>query len=163
MVPFSPQTTMAITALGDPVLALPPGLDARQLTLGRAALANIPPPPRSLPPRLVVSEALQRPFLGRFAALVPPLVQYWCRDALVGPRGIGNVIRAEVALDPRGNDRHFIRVEFEYVVDGDLHQGVARANETDGNDARNARVIPIVVDPANPRNVIVWWSALDVR
>ena len=152
------QTPAAVTAFVDVVLALPPGLDARQTTLARGALSNIPRPPRVLSPRLVISEGLQLPLIGSVAGFLPGLVNRLRRDALAGARGIGRVTRVERAMDLQGNSRNFWWVAFDYVVDDELMHARVRAT-----DADNARVVPIVVDVARPRDVIVWWSALDIR
>jgi len=157
------QTPAAVTAFVDVVLPLPPGLDARQTALCHEALSNIPRPPRVLPPRLVISEGLQLPLIGSVAAFLPGLVHRLRRDALAGARGIGRVTRVERAMDLQGNSRNFWWVAFDYVVDDELMHSRVRTTDADAADADNARVVPIVVDVARPRDVIVWWSALDVR
>ena len=157
------QTPAAVTAFVDVVLPLPAGLDARQTTLARGALSNIPRPPRVLSPRLVISESLQLPLIGSVAGFLPGLVNRLRRDVLAGARGIGRVTRVERAMDLQGNSRNFWWVAFDYVVDDELMHARVRTTDADAADADNARVVPIVVDVARPRDVIVWWSALDVR
>lgn len=159
------QTPAAVVALGDVVLPLPPGLDGRQLALAQEALSHIPRAPRRLPPRLVLSEALQLPMVGSVVGLWPALVTLLRRDVLLGARGIGRVARVERALDLEGNSRNFWWVSFEYPEPGspDLLRGRVRATDADAADADNARVVPLVVNLARPADVIVWWSALDVR
>lgn len=157
------QTSTAVTALSDVVLPLPEGLNDRQLQLAKAALANIPRPPRLLPPRLVSTEGFQIPVVGSVAALWPGLVQRLRRDTLQGARGIAKVHGVSREIDLRGNSRNFFWVVIEYVVDGEPYKRSVRASEGDAADADNARVVPVVVDTARPQDVIVWWSALDVR
>lgn len=157
------QTPAAVTAFVDVVLRLPPGLDARQAALAKDALSHIPRPPRVLPPRLVISEGLQLPLIGSVAGFLPGLVGRLRRDLLAGARGIGRVTRVERAMDLQGNSRNFWWVAFDYVVDDMVWHSRVRAIDADAADADNARVVPIVVDVARPRDVIVWWSALDVR
>lgn len=157
------QTPAAVTAFVDVVLRLPPGLDARQLALAKDALSHIPRPPRVLPPRLVISEGLQLPLIGSVAGFLPGLVGRLRRDLLAGARGIGRVTRVERAMDLQGNSRNFWWVAFDYVVDDMVWHSRVRAIDADAADADNARVVPIVVDTARPRDVMVWWSALDVR
>lgn len=157
------QTPAAVTAFVDVVLPLTPGLDARQAALAKDALWHIPRPPRVLPPRLVISDGQQLPLIGSVASFLPGLVTRLRRDALAGARGVARVARVERAMDLQGNSRDFWWVAFDYIVDGELLHGRVRATDADAADADNARVLPLVVDVARPRDVIVWWSALDVR
>ena len=157
-----PQTSVAITAFVDVVLPLPPGLEPRQAAVARESLQHVPRPPRVLPPRLVISEALQVPLVGTLAGFLPGLIGRWRRDALLGARGIGRVTQVQQAVDLRGNTRNFWWIHLEYVVADELVRSRVRATDTDAADADNARVVPIVVDLARPRDVIVWWSALDI-
>ena len=160
---MSLRTPATVSALMDNVLSFPPGLDDRQQALGKVALANIPRPPRAIPPRLHRTQALQFPIAGLFLLLAPSLLTRLFRDLLVGPRGVARVDAVERGRDARGRQSDFWWVRFTYLVDSVEFRSVVRAEEADANDARNAGVLPIVVDPAVPSRVLVWWSALDVR
>lgn len=159
----APRTSAAIAAFGDPVLAMPPDLDERQRRLARVALANIPPPPRRLPPRLVQSEAFRLPIVGGVARFIPGLMERLRADILHGARGIAEVTGVTRAASAQGNSQDFWSVGLRYLVDDVSHTLEVRAVENDAADARNARILPIVVDLARPSRVIVWWSALDIR
>jgi hypothetical protein len=159
-----PLTSATIAAFGDPVLAMPPGLDERQSRLAHIALANIPPPPRRLPPRLVETESLRLPVIGVVGRFIPGLIQWLRADVLVGARGIADVTSVtRRAADAQGNSLDLWQVSLHYIVDDVSHRLDVRAAENDAADARNARVLPIVVDLARPSSLIVWWSALDIR
>jgi hypothetical protein len=158
------QTPAAVTPFLDVVLPLPPGLDERQTALAQVALTHVPRPPRVLPPRLVLSEALQMPVLGDVFGHWPGLVVWLRRHALTGARGIGRVSRVQQAIDLFSrNTRNVWWVSFDYVVDGETYRARVRAIDADAADADNARVVPLVVDRARPHDAIVWWSALDIR
>lgn len=159
----APLTSAAVAAFGDPVLAMPAGLDERQQRLGHIALANVPPPPRRLSPRLVQAEALRLPVLGLVVRSLPGLLEWLRADALVGARGIAAVSRVTRSAHSQSNGADVWWVELRYVVDDVVHTLAVRAAETDAADARNARIVPIVVDLARPSSLIVWWSALDIR
>lgn len=141
---------------------MPPGLDERQSRLAHVALANIPPPPRRLSPRLVQTEGLRLPLGVGVARFIPGLIERLRADVLVGARGIAAVTGITRA-GARGNSQDLWSVAVHYIVDDVSHFLEVRAAENDAADARNARVLPIVVDLARPSSLIVWWSALDIR
>jgi hypothetical protein len=70
---------------------------------------------------------------------------------------------ARRAADAQGNSLDLWQSSLHYIVDDESHRLDVRAAENDAADARNARVLPIVVDLARPSSLIVWWSALDIR
>lgn len=159
----APLTSAAVAAFGDPVLAMPAGLDERQQRLGHIALANVPPPPRRLSPRLVQAEALRVPVLGVVVRSLPGMLEWFRADVLVGARGIAAVTRVSRSAHSHSNGADVWWVELAYVVDDVVYTLAVRVAETDAADARNARVVPVVVDLARPSSLIVWWSALDIR